>query len=241
MDNKTNVRGQGVIDLTLIRTLYREHADALRLVREARRAHHAAHPALKVQLDDVEAEISYLLLRHFRPSKVVEIGSLHGWSTGWLLHALQDNGTGTLITMDLIDNATHGVPEPLAEGRWEFRQGDARKQSPDWLDDLDYLFIDADHSARFARWYLRDILPRLKKGTPASVHDVFHREKPLPFTEGIEVLSWLYLHAAPYFTAARLKAPLPVREELANLRRELDLGPDIHHGRDNPMIFFRTP
>ncbi|MEC3981815.1 class I SAM-dependent methyltransferase [Amycolatopsis sp. H20-H5] len=237
MDNETKRRP--VVDLELIRGLYREHADALRSVRESRRAHRAAHPSLKVQLDDVEAEISYLLLRHFRPAKVVEIGSLHGWSTGWILHALKDNGTGILITMDLIDNATSGVPKSLAEGRWEFRQCDARNQPAGWADGLDYLFIDADHSARFARWYLRDVFPRLAKGTPVSVHDVFHRAKPLPFTEGVEVLSWLYLHATPYFTAARAKAPLVARAELADLRRELGLGPDLHHGRDNPMIYFR--
>jgi hypothetical protein len=48
----------------------------------------------------------------------------------------------------------------------------------------DYLFIDAAHSARFARWYIGNLLPRIPAGIPVSVHDVFHRRRPLPFTEG---------------------------------------------------------
>jgi predicted O-methyltransferase YrrM len=33
---------------------------------------------MKAQLDDIEAEITYLLLRHARPETVVEIGTFHG-------------------------------------------------------------------------------------------------------------------------------------------------------------------
>jgi hypothetical protein len=95
----------------------------------------------------------------------------------------------------------------LADGRWEFRRGDARTLAADWATNLDYLFIDADHRARFARWHLKEIFPRLRPATPVSVHDVFHRAKPLPFTEGTEILQWLKDTRTPYFTAARVKRP----------------------------------
>ncbi|WP_236789423.1 class I SAM-dependent methyltransferase [Amycolatopsis sp. GM8] len=238
MDNQA--RTTPAIDLGLIRGLYREHAGALHAVRESQRALRRHRPAMKTQLDDVEAEITYLLLRYFRPAKVVEIGSLHGWSTCWILHALADNGDGRLITLDLLDTAAWTVPRPLATGRWEFRQGDARTLTTDWMTELDYLFIDADHRARFARWYLGDVFPRLRPGTPVSVHDVFHRAKPLPLTEGAELVRWLESTGTPYFTPAPVRA-VDVAAELAEVRRELGLAAPVHTGRDNPMVYFRLP
>ncbi|WP_037363396.1 class I SAM-dependent methyltransferase [Amycolatopsis orientalis] len=224
------------VTLDLVCSLYAEHADALRAAKDAQRAHRRAHPAMKTQLDDVEAEITYLLLRYLRPEKVVEIGSLHGWSTSWLLRALADNGTGRLTTVDLVGNATRTVPPALAKGRWEFRQGDARTLAGDWLSDVDYLFIDADHGARFARWYLSAVFPELDAAV--SVHDVFHRATPLPFTEGAEVVRWLEKTQTPYFTAARARAK-HAYARLTELRRELGVDAAVHPGRDNPMIYFR--
>ncbi|TNC23992.1 class I SAM-dependent methyltransferase [Amycolatopsis alkalitolerans] len=238
MDNQAKITQ--AIDLALIRELYREHAGALRDVRERQRALRQRRPGMKTQLDDLEAEVTYLLLRYFRPAKVVEIGSLHGWSTCWILHALADNCQGRLITMDLVDTAAWTVPGPLAAGRWEFRRGDARTLTTDWVADLDYLFIDADHRARFARWYLGDVFPRLRPGTPVSVHDVFHRARPLPLTEGAEVLRWLESSRTRWFTLARAKAA-GAAAELNALRRDLGLTAAVHTGRDNPMIYFKLP
>lgn len=238
MDNTVNGRLADQVTLDLVHGLYRDHIDALREARAAQRAHRAANPSMKVQLDDIEAEITYLLLRHFRPAKVVEIGSLHGWSTSWILRALADNGTGGLVTMDLVDHATATVPRSLSADRWEFRQGDAKTLAADWVSDVDYLFIDADHRARFAKWYLGEVFPRLATGTPVSVHDVFHRASPLPFTEGSELLRWLEDTRTPYFTAAPAR-DRHVHGYLSELRRDLGLTEPIHSGRDNPMLYFR--
>lgn len=132
------------------------------------------------------------------------------------------------------------MPKSLSDGRWEFRKGDAKTLTGDWLSDVDYLFIDADHRARFARWYLAEVFPVLRPGIPVSVHDVFHRAVPLPFTEGVEVLRWLDRAGTAYFTAARARAPRTCAR-LGELRRELGLIEPVHTGRDNPMLFFRTP
>src|SRR5262249_18744572 len=45
-------------------------------------------PRLMPALDDIEAEITYLLLRETRPCHVVEISPRGGWSTSWILAAL---------------------------------------------------------------------------------------------------------------------------------------------------------
>lgn len=80
-------------------------------MREEQRAPHAS--GMRTQLDDVEAERTYLLIRARQPATVVEIGALDGRSTSWLLQALRDNGTGRLLTMDLAADATFGVPEAV--------------------------------------------------------------------------------------------------------------------------------
>jgi predicted O-methyltransferase YrrM len=192
---------------------------------------------MKAQLDDVEAELTYLRVRECQPESVVEIGSLHGWSTTWILRALRDNGFGRLWTFDIVDGAWRHVPTDLAGGRWTFVPGDVR----DTLNrvDIDYLFIDAAHTARFARWYLAEVMPRLRPGTPVSVHDVFHRARPLPFTEGSVALKWLASRGIMPFTAAKAAAP-GTFELIMQARARLGLTEPVHHGSANPMIYFRV-
>lgn len=217
--------------------MYLKHHERLREVRAAQRGLLRRTPGMRAQLDDIEAEITYLLLRETRPTTVVEIGSLHGWSTSWLLRALADNDHGTLHTFDRIDNARRNVPAELA-GRWRFVAGDVRDQR--MPADIDYLFLDAAHSARFARWYLAELLPRLAPGTPVSVHDVFHGRRAKPYSEGTVVLSWLSGAGAGYFTASAARAPR-TRDRICQVRAEFGLGDQVHTGRHDPMIFFRRP
>ncbi len=57
------------ITTDLVTDLYREHRADLDRVR---------HEQRRLRRDDIEAEITYLLLRHARPETVVEIGTFHG-------------------------------------------------------------------------------------------------------------------------------------------------------------------
>jgi hypothetical protein len=85
------------IDTGPIIRLYRPYAADLDRVREKQRKPLPPPTSLKAQLDGLEAEITYLLLREARPETVVEIGTFHGWSTTWIFQALRDNGTGHLF------------------------------------------------------------------------------------------------------------------------------------------------
>jgi len=203
-DNGGDMSG---ITLAHLESLYRKYENDLRAVRDEQRALRRGRPSLKAQLDDLEAEITYLLVRDTRPPVVVEIGSLHGWSTTWLLRALRDNGTGRLITHDLIDKARRTVPPDLAAGRWTFVPGDARQTLRGHAHEIGYLFIDAAHTAGFARWFARELFPTVGSGVPVSVHDVFHGRRPWPLSEGRVVLSWLARRNIGYFTASRAAAP----------------------------------
>lgn len=228
------------IDLDHIGGLYRAYAEDLDQVREKQRRLLAPPASMKAQLDDLEAEITYLLLREARPETVVEIGTFHGWSTTWILQALRDNGTGHLHSYDITDNVVRGVPDQLSTGRWTFTQGDARENLEKIPDTADFLFIDAAHSARFARWYLQNLFPRMTPGIPVCVHDVFHGRRALPFTEGAVVLRWLAERQTPYFTASRAHAR-ETHDRVRDVKRSLALNTPLRESDDNPMIFFRLP
>lgn len=217
--------------------LYRKHGAALAQVREEQLKLRTDNPSMKTQLDDIEAEITYLLLRGRCPETVVEIGTFHGWSTTWILRALRDNGQGELHSFDLVDTCLGNVPDDLAGDRWTFTRGDVRKVRREVMRDADYLFIDADHGARFANWYVDTIFPEVPPGTPVSVHDVFHWRRPKPFSEGSVVLRRLAASGIPFFTAARAKAPSTYRR-LTAVKEELGLAAPVRTGQRNPMIFF---
>ncbi|MBC9731328.1 class I SAM-dependent methyltransferase [Streptomyces sp. TRM68367] len=228
------------IDFDHISHLYRTYAEDLDRARERQRELLGPPASMKAQLDDIEAEITYLLLRETRPETVVEIGTFHGWSTTWILRALHDNGTGHLYSYDIVDHVVREVPQQLAAGHWTFTQGDARENLPKIPDTADFLFIDAAHSARFARWYIQHLLPRMTPGIPVCVHDVFHGRRALPFTEGAVVLRWLAERRQPYFTASRARET-EIHDRLGDVKRSLALGRPLRDSRDNPMIFFRLP
>lgn len=224
--------------LEFLAGLYRTHADDLAMVIDRQREL-LADGTITPQLDDVEAELTYLLLRHHRPSQVVEVGTYYGWSTTWILSALRDNGSGHLQSFDLVDHVCGTVPEELSTGRWTFHRGDLRETVEKVPADTGYLFVDADHGRRFARWYLEHLFGRIATGTPTSVHDVFHLPRARPLTEGSEVLRHLERSGTGWFTSSRAAAPRNLRA-LDAVRAELGIT-GVRGTSRNPMIFFSMP
>lgn len=230
------------IDDRYAATLYRTHREALARARTAQRRLLAN--GAKAQLDDVEAELTYLFVRDRAPGTVVELGALHGWSTTWILRALHDAGddgrSGELHSYDLIDRAARTVPADLADGRWTFHHGDIRGNLGELPENIDYLFIDAAHTAGFARWYIDRVFPQVPPGTPVSVHDVFHGRHAKPFSEGKVITTWLAARGVPFFTASPARAP-ETYACLRELKRDLSLDATVRSPGHNPMIFFRMP
>lgn len=263
------MKSQGGLDVALILGLYRRYLSELRRVRDDQRRlyaqrgdtafeRYAMYRALRIallavhipphykrrlkpKLDDLEAEITYLLIREFRPITVVEIAPDRGWSSTWILRALRDNGAGALYSYDLYDHATRTIPAELATGRWTFIRGDVTRNLERLPGSIDYLFLDAAHTAEFARWYIEHLFPRLGSGTLVGVHDVFHRSDPGRFPEGPVLVEWLERRegGTSYFTASPAKAP-QVYKQLMALKQELGIDAPIHWSRVNPMTFFRV-
>ena len=225
------------IDLETVLSLYREHADALGAARDAQRALLRSNRGLRPKLDDIEAELTYLLVRDTKPERIVEIGTFHGWSTSWLLRALADNGTGHLQSYDIVDHVLGTIPGELSADRWTFHHGDVRAAANLRPSRIDFLFIDAAHTARFARWYVDNLLADLRPGTPVTVHDVYHRRTAGRFSEGRVVLDWLARRGDGHFTASARAAPQAFRE-ISAVKRALGLGEVVHQAAPNPMIYF---
>jgi predicted O-methyltransferase YrrM len=196
-------------------------------------------PTLRPSFDDVEAEVTYLLIRTARPERVVEISPSGGWSSLWLLSALRDNRTGQLYSYDLVDDATMNIPAPLREKRWTFVQGDVRRAVPALPRPIDYLFIDSDHSAEFADWYVRDVFPLLSPNAIVSVDDVFRgpRDWPKEFGEGRRVLQWLSRNEVAYLSFSPYSAPTNY-QQIMQVKSELGMERRIHTSIVNPCLFF---
>jgi predicted O-methyltransferase YrrM len=226
------------VDLARACLLYRTYTDDLRAVINQQREF-LATGRVTPQLDDVEAELTYLALRDHRPDTVMELGTFQGWSTTWILSALRDNGSGHLHSFDRVDTVLRTVSAELAADRWTFVAGDVAANLAAVPPDIGYLFVDADHGRRFARWYLAHLFPLVAAGTPVSVHDVFHGRRARPWSEGAEVLRWLAAHDTTWFTAARRHDPTTLAA-LDDVRAELGL-PGARGTTVNPMIFFSLP
>ncbi|WP_017568872.1 class I SAM-dependent methyltransferase [Nocardiopsis halotolerans] len=228
------------IDLDHIRHLYRTHRDDLAHVRDQMRHHHTTNPHLRPTTNDIETEITYLLLRAHTPQHTVQIGTGHGWTTTWILSALRDNGTGHLHSFDTHDHTPHHVPTHLTHHRWTFTHGDIRTTTAHLPPHTDHLLIDAAHNGHFARWYLRHLLPTLPAHTPVTIHNVFRHRATPPFTEGALVMTWLTTNTTNFFTASAARAP-HTHHALRQLKQELDLATPLHPGHHNPAIYFRLP
>lgn len=232
------------------RKLYAQRSDA-RLERFApyrwvaaalRRAGLPAHykRRFRPKLDDIESELTYLFVRSLRPAVVLEIAPYYGWSTTWLLQALRDNGSGRLHSYDLVDYSRWTMPPELARERWSFTQGDIRDSLDRLPRDVGYLFLDAAHTAEFARWYLSTLFPRLAPGTLVGVHDIFRGPNLAPMEESIVLREWLERRRVPYFTAAPGRTS-GAYDRIAAVKAELGLAEPIHDSVKNPMVFFQLP
>ena len=107
----------------------------------------------------------YALARLVRPSVVVETGVAGGFSSAYILSALQHNSKGHLYSIDLGESwylpagkeTGWIVPEELRD-RWTLLMGDSEEVLPDLLDDLGAVEIflhDSYHGYEQMMWEFR--------------------------------------------------------------------------------------
>jgi predicted O-methyltransferase YrrM len=133
--------------------------------------------------ETVDAEIAYSFVRHFKPSRIIEVGG--GFSTRVLAEALQanlavDGVQGALTTIDPagLDPSTAVLRNSPAELiQQPVQELDAKLFSS--LEEGDILFLDSSHVVSVGSdvvYEYLEILPRLRKGVLIHAHDIF-----LPF------------------------------------------------------------
>ncbi len=139
----------------------------------------------------------YWLVRNVQPRQVIEIGTCVGASTIWMAAAMRANGGGVLHTFDdfQIPRDPRLAAAPLFQDRRNtvearirsaglgdlvrFHVGDSKKQVPAAYEQLrtggnvQFAFIDGDHSFEGVLGDLLAVEPVLEPGGYVVLHDVF--------------------------------------------------------------------
>jgi hypothetical protein len=125
-------------------------------------------------LSVVDAAILHAMIRHFRPAKIVEVGS--GLSTEFaaracLLNAQEEH------PCELV--AIEPYPRPSLEGGFpgltRLRKQRVQDVEMAEFEDADLLFIDSSHVVKVGsdvNFLLLEVLPRLKPGCMVHLHDI---------------------------------------------------------------------
>ncbi|MBS1663177.1 MAG: class I SAM-dependent methyltransferase [Bacteroidetes bacterium] len=198
----------------------------------------------KPHFDDMESELLYMLVREFAPSFSIEFSPYFGYSTTWILAALRKNNNGLLKSFDIVDFSYPKVKASGLADRWEFVLGDVTQNYPIFeYADIDFVFIDSDHTREFANRYCREFLAPLHeqaikscKIIPVMTHDIYSWEtKEVPTEEGEEVLNFLKERDIPYFTASCFYENFP---KLKEIRGKLGITSSVHAVEGNPSIMY---
>ncbi len=127
----------------------------------------------------VDGEILYCMIRHFKPAKIIEIGSGH--STYLSAQALLKNEeaagkTGELIAIEPYPRGALVEGFPGLTKYIRSRVQDVDLQIFLELKENDILFIDSSHILAIGsdvQYEYTEILPRLKRGVLIHIHDIF--------------------------------------------------------------------
>lgn len=151
--------------------LFVEEDDVLQYVREAT----ANHGLPQINLDPYEGRMMQVLIAMAGAKKVVEIGTLAGYSGIWIARALPDDGK--LITVEKsskhADIARSHFEKAGLQDKVTLYQGDGRQILNKIQSDAPYdmVFIDAD-KANYLH-YLEWAVENLRPGGTVMAHNAF--------------------------------------------------------------------
>lgn len=123
----------------------------------------------------------WCLVRHLRPTNIIETGVAHGVTSRLILEALKRNGSGHLWSIDLppMDRAWHNQVGMAVGNRfpdqWTYMRGSSRRLLPGLLSrlgEVDLFIHDSLHSERNVRFELGLAYQALRPGSALVVDDV---------------------------------------------------------------------
>mmetsp|Transcript_20088 Transcript_20088/g.40971 ORF Transcript_20088/g.40971 Transcript_20088/m.40971 type:complete len:295 (+) Transcript_20088:97-981(+) len=198
------------IDATYFEELYQKYAKELKEILSEARAF-CARPGVWCLSDQLEIEMSYMRVREAKPALLFEISPSKGYSTFWLLNALERNGNGVMVSFDIQNLSMPELPLRFTSNRtlYTFVLGDVMAMLPSVLRRTgppNYAYLDSFHSKRFGCFFQTQLLEKMPRGSFVSAHDIYHSafytdEKPgrdlsahppdQPTEEGMALQQWL--------------------------------------------------
>jgi predicted O-methyltransferase YrrM len=148
---------------------------------------------------EIEGEMLYMLIRESKPEIVFEVSPDCGWSTNYIMAALTKNGQGNLHTFELMATKRGRPTVDVIRGNqlkdWDLNRlhihlGDALETTPMIGSDqpIDFLLIDSNHDDWFAKWYIENLIPRVKG--IVFVQDIAFVDRLEPSTEAETFWKW---------------------------------------------------
>jgi hypothetical protein len=122
----------------------------------------------------VDALVAYCMVRQFQPRLIIEIGS--GLSSLLLAQAAARNGSSNLICVEPFPREFLRKGFPGLQSLIEKKVQDINLEFFSQLESGDVLFIDSSHTVKIGgdvNYLLLEVLPRLKPGVIAHIHDIF--------------------------------------------------------------------
>lgn len=135
-------------------------------------------------LSVLRAPAFYVLCRIAKPNVVVETGVADGFSTSFILQALQMNGFGRLYSVDLPNQPGQEVQKGRLTGwlvpdglrpRWELILGSSKEKLPPLLSRLkkiDIFYHDSDHSYENMSFEFNFSFPYIAEGGLIMADDI---------------------------------------------------------------------
>lgn len=114
----------------------------------------------------------YALVRAMKPATVVETGVKHGWSSTYILAAMEQNQHGDLYSIDIHalqdDGRENGwIVPPWLRHRWNFRVADAKVALEPMMKEIngaDIFFHDSLHTYDHMMWEFEVAYPLIRDG-----------------------------------------------------------------------------
>jgi predicted O-methyltransferase YrrM len=125
----------------------------------------------------LEAQALHGVLRHYKPAKVVEVGS--GVSTFCMLNALEANRAEGRPPRRFLSIEPHPSPKLRALASIDLVPRKVQEVGLECFEDLgpgDFLFVDSSHAVKpgsDVNFLVLEVLPRLKPGVVVHFHDIF--------------------------------------------------------------------
>jgi len=119
----------------------------------------------------------YTTIRGVGPTRIFELGPGLGFTTYAILKALRKNEKVCEINTFDISKEAKRRNEDLTKGFAKSGfvrtfDGDVKKNFQKYnIEKYDFVFIDADHSYEFGKWYCENILRKVREGVLIWVHD----------------------------------------------------------------------